>query len=240
MLIVPYYYFPEHVGKRYETEMAREFGCPAFSWSGFHHETSGVDFSVFRKELRKYRDRLEGVYNFPYMDFAEEDYLTWFHDAETPVGDSRCLAVEKWIDIQPGGEANSCVDFPDYSIGNVRDATIKEMWNGEKAVRFREYRKVPWACQVHTSKRELENYVHPGVITAKVPGYDGPAAVGASHDDADIPQLVARAKGVKPRRAKQWINTLLIADMTPELLTEVDPAGDLRGWLQDIGSILEG
>ena len=141
MLIVPYYYFPEHVGKRYETEMAREFDCPAFSWSGFHHETSGVDFSAFREELRKYRDHLEGIYNFPYMDFSEEDYLTWFHDAETPVGDSRCLAVERWIDIQPSGEANFCVDFPDYSIGNVRDATIKEMWNGEKAVRFREYRK---------------------------------------------------------------------------------------------------
>ena len=82
--------------------------------------------------------------------------------------------------------------------------------------------------------------MHPDVITAKVPGYGGPDAVGDLHDHADVPQHVGTARGTKPRRAKQWINTVLVGDMTPELLTEVDPAGDLRGWLQDIGRILEG
>ena len=45
------------------------------------------------------------------------------------------------MDVQPDGEANFCVDFPDYSFGNVRSSTIKELWNGERAARFREYRR---------------------------------------------------------------------------------------------------
>jgi radical SAM protein with 4Fe4S-binding SPASM domain len=49
--------------------------------------------------------------------------------------------VEKLIDIQPSGEANFCVDFPDYSIGNVRDSSVEEIWNGRRAEAFREYRR---------------------------------------------------------------------------------------------------
>ncbi len=41
--IVPYYYFPEEVGRKYEQEL-HELGCQAYSWVGFHHEDSGVDF----------------------------------------------------------------------------------------------------------------------------------------------------------------------------------------------------
>jgi len=99
---------------------------------------------------------------------------------------------------------------------------------------------LPNAQAVHTSKRELENYLHPAVITAKVPGYGGPTTVGDDHDNADIPKLVGDARNTKPRKAKQWLNNRLVSDMTPDLLSEVDPNGDLRGWLQAIGGILEG
>jgi len=139
--IVPYYYFPEAVGKAYEAELAENFDCPAFSWRGFHHERSGVEFDEFLQEYRKYLANLDGIYNFPYMALSEEEYQAWFNDATTPVGPQHCSNVEKLIDIQPGGEANFCVDFVDYSFGNVREATIGELWNSPQAAQFREYRR---------------------------------------------------------------------------------------------------
>jgi MoaA/NifB/PqqE/SkfB family radical SAM enzyme len=51
------------------------------------------------------------------------------------------MNVENLIDIQPSGEANFCVDFPDYSIGNVKEQSIHEVWNGPRAQRFREFRR---------------------------------------------------------------------------------------------------
>jgi len=98
----------------------------------------------------------------------------------------------------------------------------------------------PNATAVHTSKRELENYLHPSVIVAKLPAYAGPDAVGNTHDHADIPELVATARNCKSRRAKHWINTELVADMTPDLLDEVDRTNELRGWLAAVGHILRG
>lgn len=139
--IVPYYYVPEFVGKAYERELREHFDCPAFSWRGFHHEQSGVDFSVFRDEYRKYRATLGDVYSYPYMDLAEDEYEAWFGDPVSQVGPVHCTNVEKLIDIQPSGDANFCVDFPDVVIGNVRQSTIHDVWNSERAARFRAYRR---------------------------------------------------------------------------------------------------
>lgn len=139
--IVPYYYFPEQIGQRYEKELRDNFDCSAFSWKGFHHEDSGVDFDIFREEHSKYLAALDGIDNFPFLPLTENEYRKWFEDVVTPVGTTRCLNVENLVDIQPSGEANFCVDFPDYSIGNVRESTIEDLWDGEMAVRFRNYRR---------------------------------------------------------------------------------------------------
>ena len=139
--IVPYYYFPESVGRAYDSELQTHFGCPAYSWVGFHHETSGVDFDTFQQQLNQYRANLGEIYSYPYMAFGEDQYRQWFADAVSPVGPQNCTNVERLIDIQPDGRANFCVDFPDFAFGNVQQATIAQLWNSPQAERFRQYRR---------------------------------------------------------------------------------------------------
>ncbi len=139
--IVPYYYFPLGIGKKYEEELNENFNCHAYSWKGFHNETSGVDFNIFLEEYKKYISNLGEVDNFLFMDLNENDYRNWFSDTSTPVGSTTCMNIEKLIDIQPNGDANFCVDFPDYCIGNVKDSTIKDLWDSPKASQFRNYRR---------------------------------------------------------------------------------------------------
>ena len=139
--IVPYYYFSNKVGTEYDRELRENFDCTAFSWKGFHHEGSGVQFDRFKEELRRYRETLGDIYDFPYMPLTQDEYRIWFHDESTQVRSATCLNVENLIDIQPTGEANFCVDFPDYSIGNIKDASISEVWNSSRAQRFRDYRR---------------------------------------------------------------------------------------------------
>ena len=141
LCIVAYYFIPRIVGEAYEEEMRRHFGCQAYSWRGFHHEDSGVDIETFLEELRAYRSGLGEIADYPYFPMTEAEYRTWFSDAVTPVGESSCANVEKLIDIQPSGDADFCVDFPDYTIGNVKDSTIAELWNSPRAEAFREYRR---------------------------------------------------------------------------------------------------
>jgi len=139
--IVPYYYIPNHIGRLYEKELEENFGCKAFSWHGFHHEDSGVDFDEFLKQLRQYNAGLNGIYNDPYMPLTEDEYRTWFTDPVKTVKFPQCYAIEKMIDVQPNGDVNFCVDFPDYTFGNVKNAAIEELWKSEAAERFRILRR---------------------------------------------------------------------------------------------------
>lgn len=139
--IVPYYYYSNEVGMRYEAELRENFQCAAVSWKGFHHEESGVEFDRFKEELRQYRASLGEIVDFPYLPLTEDEYKSWFHDQSTVVRSATCMNVEHLIDIQPTGEANFCVDVPDYAIGNVKNASISDVWNSSGAQRFRAYRR---------------------------------------------------------------------------------------------------
>ncbi len=104
-----------------------------------------------------------------------------------------------------------------------------------------------------TSKRELENYIHPDAIRPSVPRYTGTGA-----DFEDVPALVARALheadgggaawteveadseklGKKVSRAKQRLNSEFVGKMTPALLRQADRTDDIRGWLRAVGAAL--
>ncbi|HVN48429.1 MAG TPA: radical SAM protein [Bacteroidota bacterium] len=141
LVIVPYNYIPQNLGHHYERELREHFGCTAFSWQGFHHEDSEIDFEEFQKQHQKYLANLGELYSYPYLPLTENEFRDWFQDATIPVKSFSCSNAENLIDIQPNGEANFCVDTPDYSIGNVQEATIENLWTSDRAKKFREYRK---------------------------------------------------------------------------------------------------
>lgn len=102
-----------------------------------------------------------------------------------------------------------------------------------------------------TSKRALENYLHPTVIVAEAPGFAGTGA-----DFENVPLLFAEAvhsatpnspawvqvseenRKQKVAAAKRRLNTICVEHMTPALLSQSDPNGDIRTWLRSIGETL--
>ncbi|MCI4410574.1 MAG: ATP-binding protein [Thiotrichales bacterium] len=102
-----------------------------------------------------------------------------------------------------------------------------------------------------TPKRELENFIHLSLLKSEYPAY-----TGAGDDFDDVPMLVAEAKHIasgsskiwdqvsekdrkdKISRAKKDLNSNLVLKMTPPLLTESDPKGEVRSWLRAIGRVL--
>ena len=133
----PYYYFPGSVGREYEQVMRRELGCEAYSWKGFHREGSGVDPEEFVRIYREMQSRLGDVRLYPFMPFSENEYRNWYAGTSDMVGRFPCTNPLKLIDIQPSGDANFCVDFPDYVFGNVAARSIEDVWISEKAEKFR-------------------------------------------------------------------------------------------------------
>ncbi len=137
VVIVPYYWFDWRTGRDYARTMEEQLGCPVWSWEGFHREESGVDADEFADQLRRFHENLGDVTSYPFMNYSEADYRAWFADCTTKVGRLNCRNPWRLLDIQPNGDANFCVDFPDYVIGNAADQTIEQIWNGPRAEAFR-------------------------------------------------------------------------------------------------------
>jgi len=109
-------------------------------------------------------------------------------------------------------------------------------------------------CTVfETTKKEMENYLHPVAIKAVRPEVDfhfgdyddipllaAQAVHEASESQVPWDQVSDKKKEEKMRKAKAWLNTKTVEAMTPEMLDERDPNGDIRSWLAEIGQILQG
>lgn len=102
-----------------------------------------------------------------------------------------------------------------------------------------------------TSKKEIENYIHPLAIQRVRPD------IVIKHSDFDdIPALVAQTihtssesqyswvelsedkKEKKISSAKNWLNSEASNAMTPEMLNEIDQSGDVRSWMAVIKKLI--
>lgn len=101
-----------------------------------------------------------------------------------------------------------------------------------------------------TRYRSLENYLHPdairearGVVVAFSATDDVAETVARSSfipsvDDPTWDHLSRRARRRQRDRVKSWLNTEAVERMTLERLAQMDPAGEVRGWLTVMGEML--
>jgi len=101
-----------------------------------------------------------------------------------------------------------------------------------------------------TSKRALENYLHPDAI-CRARGvridfgdFDDvlEAAAAATFQADDGRRWTSLSKRARKRlrdRTKKWLNRAAVDQMTPRLLAERDPSGEVVGWLRSIAGLAD-
>ena len=64
----------------------------------------------------------------------------------------------------------------------------------------------------------------------------------AMHENSDNAasweELKDKTRSKKISRAKQWLNTIAVDAMTPDLLNESDPNGDVKGWFKIMSDLM--
>jgi MoaA/NifB/PqqE/SkfB family radical SAM enzyme len=143
------WFVPPRVGAEYERVMREELGVEATSWKGFDFDWSTAAgsreaqmASLVRllKGLRR-RRFLDSVRGLPWTSFVPdvpaEGVPEYFSRFEETFGHGLCPVAWYFAQVEPDGEVVFCGDFPDYSLGNVRKQSIRDIWFGERAARFR-------------------------------------------------------------------------------------------------------
>jgi radical SAM protein with 4Fe4S-binding SPASM domain len=89
-------------------------------------ELARIDAADWRLKLR---------YN-PKLEASElEEFLAGSH--RPAQNKTRCLALRTRVDVFPNGDVVSCKFFPEFSVGNLHDSPLAEVWHGESYNRVR-------------------------------------------------------------------------------------------------------
>lgn len=130
----PLLYTTKERGLAYAEQMKTHLDCDVSpAWQGFVEESIPIDTEWLKRDLQHIWET-EGVDYADYVDI--HDYYT---DIDNVFGRSKCVAPWHEMIIRRTGDVYPCVDLPDYKLGNIYQDTFGEIWEGERAVRFREY-----------------------------------------------------------------------------------------------------
>jgi MoaA/NifB/PqqE/SkfB family radical SAM enzyme len=142
------WFVPKHAGADYERVMREELGVEATSWKGFDfewpsgngHERQMLELVRLLKGLRR-RRFLDSARGKPWTSFVPDvpagGVPEYFSNFGQTFGHDMCPVAWYFAQVEPDGEVTFCGDFPDYFIGNVRKQPFREIWEGDRASRFR-------------------------------------------------------------------------------------------------------
>ncbi|WP_068774894.1 radical SAM protein [Paenibacillus sp. FJAT-26967] len=134
----PLLFTSQERGMSYAAQMKENLDCDVSpAWQGFVEETIDTDFdtAILKSDLEEIWQS-EGIDTSSFVDI--HDYYT---DIDNVFGRTKCVAPWHEMVIRRTGEVYPCVDFPDYKYGNIYENSFQEMWEGERAVKFRNYLK---------------------------------------------------------------------------------------------------
>ncbi len=130
-------YMNEKVGAEQNKVMQDKFGITPGYWQGFANGCNeGIDGTRFQEILsRVHKIKCDHpVITVPVIDPSLIGL--YYSDLEVLVQD-RCSAPWFSANVHYNGEVYFCADYPDYSIGNIKDSPMLELYNNERAREFR-------------------------------------------------------------------------------------------------------
>jgi radical SAM protein with 4Fe4S-binding SPASM domain len=68
---------------------------------------------------------------------GEDNLRTYYTDHQARFGFDKCISIFQAVEINSNGDLSPCRDYHDYVVGNIKDATITELWNSPAYRNFR-------------------------------------------------------------------------------------------------------
>jgi len=130
-------YTTPEIGARHREHLKDKLGIDPVYWEGFANGyNKGIDGKKFAKILERVHSYNNGypIITVPVID--PHRIGTYYSDLEFPVRDE-CGAPWFSVDINYNGDVHFCADYPDYILGNIKNSGMMEIYNNEKAVKFR-------------------------------------------------------------------------------------------------------
>jgi radical SAM protein with 4Fe4S-binding SPASM domain len=96
----------------------------------------GIDGYKFFDILQSVQEKNYGHPIITVPALNPEKINTYYGDLETPVR-NHCIVPWCQANVNYNGDVHFCADYPDYILGNITQQSFEEIFNGERANKFR-------------------------------------------------------------------------------------------------------
>jgi radical SAM protein with 4Fe4S-binding SPASM domain len=131
---------PERL-QAHEADFSRRFGFTPERPRGWVGGWRPDDYQKLDRQLQTVLKRSQAKNSPPVTlipsVIGEKDLRTYYTDHKARFGFNQCISIFQAVEINSNGDLSPCRDYHDYVVGNIKDATITELWNSTAYRHFR-------------------------------------------------------------------------------------------------------
>jgi len=135
------WWIDEESARAHEQDFRRRFGfSPTRHW-GWIGQWKSADYQELQQQLQALRS-LSRPWSAPPVTiippiFGEENLRRYYTDHGARFGYDQCISIFQVVEVNSNGDVSPCRDYHDYVVGNIKEATLTELWNSPAYRRFR-------------------------------------------------------------------------------------------------------
>ncbi|UUZ96890.1 radical SAM protein [Paenibacillus sp. P25] len=109
------------------------------SWHAFKYQMNPEHVTSLVEALRRINERVWKI-RVRYQPGLDYDEIQHFVQGEAMVSRcaTTCMALSTRVDILPTGDVTACKFFSEFTVGNLKEQGLKEIWESEEYERIRE------------------------------------------------------------------------------------------------------
>ncbi|MBJ6363743.1 radical SAM protein [Paenibacillus sp. GCM10012307] len=141
------WYIPESIASRMDEFYEEHFHWldaigqqQRYSWHSFSFSVSAVNIPALQAEMERINRRVwsRRIRFQPALEPGEvSDFIL---GSEKPaMNRAQCLSIANRLDVMPDGKVNPCKFFPEFTLGDLNNAGLQEVFHGDN---FRKHREV--------------------------------------------------------------------------------------------------
>lgn len=136
------WWIDEAGAKAHEEDFCRRFGfLPKLPW-GWVGDWQPDDYAELDRQLQQLMAWSQAWDAPPVILIppirGSDNLQTYYTDHGATFGFDRCVSIYQAVEVNSNGALSPCRDYHDYVVGNVRQATISQLWNSP---RYRDFRR---------------------------------------------------------------------------------------------------
>ncbi len=137
----PAWWIDQAGAEAHDRDFESRFGfAPKLHW-GWLGGWTPDDYQALDAQLTELKARSRSWSSPPVIlipDITGVDNLrSYYTDHSARFGYDQCVSIFQVAEIDSNGDMSPCRDYHDYIVGNIKEHTITEIWNGEAYTKFR-------------------------------------------------------------------------------------------------------